>query len=571
MSTWADYGVLGWLIVYSAGSVGIVAMLERLRKTHAVVRYKQPFHLYGMALFGVVGSWAAFIANDHLIEFTKVTNTLGDCSLWSYWMQHVLGITMWMAFVIERVLNRIFVFHPRWSVLHEERKIVARISVFFLVVSGPVIISSLVSYGGLSAFSSAYNSCQSPIEARLALMVWYIVWLIVFRASFLAIQEQMLALQYSEYMSLTDIWAMSVYVFSCNVCINLFGVDHLVYGRVWYTTNISVLFCFTLLRICGSSLWDVAFKRSSNQTSLARELALDHQHLSMADFSFQMMTFYFNYAEVYMKQHVRYDLLQERLTKLGHLMDCYSQINLMRTGLAKDIKKKSESIVAQFFADSPVYYLDLPDAHRAVILKTFAENGGRLDINVTLGYLYQKLCTPEFYGQRFLNLINRHTDNYHTLLMALLSTQSTTRKYKINARPLPLGTVSASATGSSEIQRKMQKAEELSVNTSVDTNTGVGVNDDCTVEIDLENTQTMELMMAKFDEELDADDGDNSDVDTDDFLTGALGSVQNAISPSHSPPRSWRPRAERHTFKSSLRLIKNGVLKMLGRTPHENL
>lgn len=86
-------------------------------------------------------------------------------------------------------------------------------------------------------------------------MGWYVMCILVFRVLLTALQEHIFTMDYRDYFSLNDIWAAAVVVFIINACINISGIESEWYGRVPYTFDIGALFCFTVYRLCGSTLY----------------------------------------------------------------------------------------------------------------------------------------------------------------------------------------------------------------------------------------------------------------------------------------------------------------------------
>lgn len=69
MTTEWDYALCALLIVYSLISAMTLMLLEKYRRSHKSFPYRQPFHLYGLMVFGLIGSWASFVANNQMNEF----------------------------------------------------------------------------------------------------------------------------------------------------------------------------------------------------------------------------------------------------------------------------------------------------------------------------------------------------------------------------------------------------------------------------------------------------------------------------------------------------------------------
>ena len=188
-SDW-DYGLFGVLIVYSVVSVITLVLLEKYRRWHKSFPYRQPFHLYGLIVFGLIGSWASFVSNDSLDAFATMMNESWSCSLWNYWLFHVLGINMWIVFMYLRMFDRFMIFSHRLRRLSPVRKDIARLSIIFLMSSIPIVVSANVTWGksnatiryshclllgNMSTYSETDYTCESPLLARLILMGWYIV------------------------------------------------------------------------------------------------------------------------------------------------------------------------------------------------------------------------------------------------------------------------------------------------------------------------------------------------------------------------------------------------------------
>lgn len=82
-----------------------------------------------------------------ILRFFRRKKTGWSCSLWNYWLLHVVGINMWIVFMYLRMFDRFMVFSPRLRRLTPLRQDLARLSIIFAMSTIPIVIAANITWG----------------------------------------------------------------------------------------------------------------------------------------------------------------------------------------------------------------------------------------------------------------------------------------------------------------------------------------------------------------------------------------------------------------------------------------
>lgn len=394
-----DYVLLGWLIFVTGILATTFILVVHKRPTFASLRYKQPYYLYGNIVFGVIAIWASFISNDHFSALDPVRRL--NCGLWSYWISHVFGLNMWFTLIMLRFVDKMFIFHRALSSLRQQTKTIVKISVFFMLVTFPVMLASHVSFFQLSYYSEEAHSCTSTLAVKLLLIAWYATCYVAMSFTFLYLERDIHNIYFSEYLSMNHIVGVAQYVFLTNICVNLFGVVQYDYGRFIYTFNISFLFLFTTLRLCGYSLYkaltnDVEY----NETIIKNFIAYDLKYLSLREL-IPCATLMDGYVEFVRQRYSNNNnngkiANQSQLFNFENLIACLRKI--ARVDSSRNPLKKKQSIINKFFVPGCIFNLYMDDERRHEVVKTN-------DLRLGRKYILEKLDN-DFYGVEYLRILN---------------------------------------------------------------------------------------------------------------------------------------------------------------------
>lgn len=375
------------------------------KQTVAPLRFKQPFYVYGLIVFGITTPWAIFVSNDHLDALDGLQAY--DCALWSYWLSHVFGINMWFVFMTMRLLDKLFIFHKPLSSWSSARKLITRATVFLTLTLPLVLLAANVSWAHWSQFDSDLRTCVSVhVETKLALVVWYCLCFVTFNVLFRYVESDIHNAYFVDYMTLNDTSFVAQYVFVANILINLFGVVHQMYGRTLYTLNIVLLFTFTILRLTGKSVWLVFYNlvrcwrksdslasspATTTTTMPIKTMMYDIQFVSLAELemSSDLMDGYFDFAH-----RKTNDPLRRR--QLEYIINCLRDIAQLSRSYTPIFDQ--HTIIKQYFSLGCMFDVALPTHQRMKVLST-------CDVRLARLYLLDFL-QKHFFGTQYLALVN---------------------------------------------------------------------------------------------------------------------------------------------------------------------
>lgn len=398
-----DFVVFGWLVLVSITFMIVLLIIAYKRHKYQALRYKQPMYLYALCVFGIVASWSVFIANDHISILNPIR--AWSCSLWSYWLSHVFGINMWFTIMIVRLFDKMFIFHKRLSILSDNKKFALKLILSVTTIIVPLEIAVNVSIFGLSEFDDRYfNSCESELEAKLALIAWYGFCYIIFNILFLILERDIHNIYFNEYLTLNHIVAIAQYVFVTNIVLNLTGAIHYTTGRFFYTFNISFLFLFTILRICGYSIYKALINDTQyDENTVTNYVAYYIRYNTL----FEMATChslyekYVEYAYVLLKMEQEDpDKKKKRLFEFDNLRECINEISALQYSAKKE--RKTNKILTDYFSKNAIYILGLDDKERSTVAV-----GG--NFYLARFFIMNRLETY-FYGKSFLQIVNEDAD-----------------------------------------------------------------------------------------------------------------------------------------------------------------
>lgn len=394
-----DWIMFGWLLINTTMLCLVLAILLYKQKTLILLRYKQPYYLYTLIVFGILTPWFVFISNDHL----TVLNGLRaySCSLWSYWLSHVFGINTWFVVMMLRILDKMFIFHAPLSSWRRSRKIMVRATVFVFMTLPLVILSANVSLANWSRYDLALNTCTSVhVEQKIFLAAWYTTLFVALNILFRYLEKDIHNAYFVDYMTLNDTSFVAQYVFITNILTNLFGVVYQWYGRSLYTFNISLLFTFTVLRICGKAV----FRSLQNihddiivieRTTATPTLIYDLQFRSLLELriSNDLLRGYFQHA-------IRKTIDPLRRHQLEHIIECVQTIEQISNSYIPVYQQ--HAVIVDYFSPGCRFHLGLPLEHHYAVLRT-------MDVCLARRYLFEYM-ERHFYGLEYLSMVNGDAD-----------------------------------------------------------------------------------------------------------------------------------------------------------------
>lgn len=396
-SLW-DWLLFGWLLVSSSIIVGIMVIVSLNRNKYILLRYKHPFAIYALGFFGLVSTWSSFIANDHLSIIDSLRQ--GYCPLWSYWMSHVFGLNMWFTIMMLRLIDKMFILHRSFNHWQDDHKNAVRVFIFFLLIFFPVILSTVVTTGGLSHWNTTTHSCESSLVAKVLLIVWYCVSFLLFNITFILLEKDIVNIFFVEYLALSHITGIFQIVFIANICVNLFGAIHYNYGRIIYTFNINMLFLFTLLRINGYAIFKVLKKDFKYDEEINTNSVLYNiRYVSVAELMPDpfLSKAYVCFADDNMQTRNASSSYTSRCFTFNNIVDCINDI-LQHKHVARNRNAAEKAIISTFFDVNASRAIHVDHASRLTII-----------INKDLELAYTKLCAildDDYYGREFLKKLD---------------------------------------------------------------------------------------------------------------------------------------------------------------------
>jgi hypothetical protein len=397
-SVW-DWIVFAWLIVNTVMLCVVLTVLLYKRKTLILLRYKQPYYLYALIVFGIVTPWFVFVSNDHLSMLDGVREY--SCALWSYWLSHVFGINTWFVLMTLRILDKMFIFHAPVSSWRRSRKILVRASVFVAMTMPLVLLSANVSLANWSRYDTALNTCTSVhVEQKVFLAVWYTAMFLVLNILFRYLEKDIHNAYFVDYMTLNDTSFVAQYVFISNILTNLFGAVYQWYGRTLYTFNISVLFTFTVLRLCGKAV----FRSLQNirddvvvieRTTATPTLIYDLQFRSLLELriSNDLLRGYFQHA-------IRKTIDPSRRRQLEYIIECVQAIEQIQYSYIPVYQQ--HAIITTYFSPGCRFHVGLLHEQHKQVMRT-------MDVCLARKYLFEYM-ERHFYGMEYLAMINGDAD-----------------------------------------------------------------------------------------------------------------------------------------------------------------
>lgn len=252
----ADWIALGYISIVSFAMVfSIIVMLLRGRK-YAPLRVKDVPKMIVMAIFGLIHIWFAFMTNEHFPLLNQLQRM--ECSVFSFWLQYLLGLNMWFVVLILRLETYIWIFSERIrDVTKNQFRATKFMTSIVLTIPLATLFIVLSSTNG-STWDEESSRCTTALPYKLILLGWIIFEMILLITFFFTLKGILTANYYKEYESLGNIILLGITIIIINGFIVFFGGLSYSIGRSVATILIGTLHIFSLLRIAGLNIWRAA-------------------------------------------------------------------------------------------------------------------------------------------------------------------------------------------------------------------------------------------------------------------------------------------------------------------------
>ncbi len=232
--------------------ISIIIMLIRGGK-YAPLRAKDVPKIIVMGIFGLIHIWFAFMTNEHFEFLTRLQRF--QCSVFSFWLQYLLGLNMWFIVLVLRLETYIWIFSERTkNVTKLKFRVVQLITTLALTI--PLIgLCIIVSSTNGSIWDEGKRQCTTDILYKFILLGWIVAEMILLITIFFMMKKILTSNYYKEYEPLGNIILLGITIIIVNGFIVVFGGLSYSIGRAIATILIGTLHVFTLFRLAGYTLW----------------------------------------------------------------------------------------------------------------------------------------------------------------------------------------------------------------------------------------------------------------------------------------------------------------------------
>lgn len=289
----ADWALLALdgLVVLFFVALSLYLLVNRRRRHNKVLNFKSVPLLICIMMASTVNILAILFANNHFWQIDRGVSNL-SCTLWSIWMQFFFGLTLWIVFMIARVMLYIFTLT---LVVPSPRKQNRYIVLVAFVVALPVMALCFVAqFVPSMTWRSATGHCHLSWRIDLPIIAWIFLCTIIFYvcARVLIRHSNQDMKEFDDTRAMSPILTVAlVTAFICCLIV-ISGANARWWGRLTYGATITLMHLLTILFICGKPLIKSLRKDQGYMLMFTRSWAPETTH------ALQLRHLFDNYEEM---------------------------------------------------------------------------------------------------------------------------------------------------------------------------------------------------------------------------------------------------------------------------------
>lgn len=176
-----DWIAVALILTYFAFSSLAIAVYIHCWVVGRIAGAVNPVHAFFAWIFGIIHIFSVFVTYGFFSSEVGAALLLPACSLWSFWLQYVLGFFAWFSVLCTRLIGISIVTVRCVRVRTRRGRVLFAILMGFLILLPAIFIGALAEASG-DAFelSKSGSTCNTSMAVKIALMVWLLLTSVFF-------------------------------------------------------------------------------------------------------------------------------------------------------------------------------------------------------------------------------------------------------------------------------------------------------------------------------------------------------------------------------------------------------
>jgi hypothetical protein len=241
-----DYITFVYLWIYVAQFLVIIITLLLLRK-HIIIGTKNVPNIILLCFAGIIHAWSAFVSNEQFESFRAINYY--NCSLFIFIGQYLFGLQIWFLCIYYRVITYGFIFETRQG-MTEKKKLYWKVGLGLLLSLPGLVLCLTGLYMHGSMFYPEIASCNLQVFWRVLIVSWIILGILMLIILALIFIPRISNKFFQEGPALKQIILLGFVIMLINGLLSFGEWISFPWGRSLYTFCITILYIFTVYRLC---------------------------------------------------------------------------------------------------------------------------------------------------------------------------------------------------------------------------------------------------------------------------------------------------------------------------------